>query len=159
MPPNSCVYRGYRELVLHPLPPTHSSVESAPMPYVNSLMRAMPSSPRSLTMSVAPNSVASFCRDAWRLLTHGLTTRAPPLVDPQHRSGHARGSDELAEGFEHLSDESLARPISHGIVLPPWTAHPQLAGDEFRPGSEHSSDQTGYDIEAGLFKVRAPCSM
>src|SRR3954471_9608996 len=144
MPPNSCVYRGYRERVLHPLPPTHSSVESAPMPFVNSLMRAMPSSPRSLTMSVAPNSVASFCRDAWRLVTHGLTARAPPLVAPQHRSGHARGSDELGEGCELLSDESLARPISHGHPAP-RTAHPQqLAGDEFRPGSEHSSDQTGY---------------
>jgi hypothetical protein len=31
-------------------------------------MRATPSSPRSLTMSVAPKSRASACRDAWRLM-------------------------------------------------------------------------------------------
>ena len=39
--------------------PTHSSTESAPTPSVSSLMRATPSSPRSVTMSVAPNSRAS----------------------------------------------------------------------------------------------------
>ena len=40
----------------------------APMPSVSSLMRATPSSPRSVTMSVAPNSRASFCRASWRLI-------------------------------------------------------------------------------------------
>ena len=44
--------------------PTHSRTESAPTPFVSSLMRATPSSPRSVTMSVAPNSRASFCREA-----------------------------------------------------------------------------------------------
>src|SRR5436309_8584411 len=43
--------------------PTHSSTESAPIPLVNSLIRSTPSSPRSVTISVAPNSRASFCRD------------------------------------------------------------------------------------------------
>jgi hypothetical protein len=42
--------------------PTHSSTASAPIPFVSSLMRATASSPRSVTMSVAPNSRASFCR-------------------------------------------------------------------------------------------------
>src|SRR5271165_1260915 len=49
-------------------PPTHSSTESAPIPFVISLMRATPSSPRSVTMSVAPKSFASFCRDGCRLI-------------------------------------------------------------------------------------------
>src|SRR5207249_5985576 len=48
--------------------PTHSSTESAPIPFVSSLMRATPSSPRSVTMSVAPNSRASFWRDECRLM-------------------------------------------------------------------------------------------
>ena len=48
--------------------PTHSSTESAPIPLVMSLMRATPSSPRSATMSVAPNSRASFCRVSCRLI-------------------------------------------------------------------------------------------
>jgi hypothetical protein len=42
--------------------PTASITECAPSPSVMSLMRATPSSPRSVTMSVAPNSKASFCR-------------------------------------------------------------------------------------------------
>lgn len=46
--------------------PTHSRTLSAPIPPVISLIRATPSSPRSATMSVAPNSRASFCRDSWR---------------------------------------------------------------------------------------------
>src|SRR5215470_5355641 len=42
--------------------------EWAPRPPVRSLMRATPSSPRSVTMSVAPKSRASFCRGSWRLI-------------------------------------------------------------------------------------------
>ena len=41
--------------------------EWAPSPPVSSLTCATPSSPRSSTMSVAPNSRASACRSAWRL--------------------------------------------------------------------------------------------
>src|ERR671916_694888 len=48
--------------------PTASTTECAPSPSVMSLIRATPSSPRSVTMSVAPNSSASFCRDSWRLI-------------------------------------------------------------------------------------------
>src|SRR4029453_16022769 len=40
--------------------PTHSSTASAPMSLVSSLIRATLSSPRSVTMSVTPNSRASF---------------------------------------------------------------------------------------------------
>jgi hypothetical protein len=36
--------------------------ESGPIPFVNFLMCATPSTPRCVTMSVAPNSRASFCR-------------------------------------------------------------------------------------------------
>ena len=39
--------------------PTHSSVASTPTPSVSSLIASTASSPRSATMSVAPNSVAS----------------------------------------------------------------------------------------------------
>ncbi|CAM5564356.1 hypothetical protein SCANM63S_09385 [Streptomyces canarius] len=48
--------------------PTHSRTESTPIPSVISLIRATPSSPRSVTMSVAPNSRASFWRDSCRLM-------------------------------------------------------------------------------------------
>src|SRR6266581_1353848 len=48
--------------------PTHSSTESALIPLVMSMIWATPSSPRSATTSVAPNSRASFCRDAFRLI-------------------------------------------------------------------------------------------
>src|SRR5207244_4819399 len=65
--------------------PTHSSTASAPMPSVNSLMRSTPSSPRSVTMSVAPNSRASFCRDSWRLMaTHGDDPRSTLLLRGQY---------------------------------------------------------------------------
>src|SRR5262249_20865042 len=46
------------------------------------------------------------------------------FISPQHRSRHIRGSDELGEDFEHLPDESFARPISHGDS-PSGTAHSQ----------------------------------
>src|SRR6266511_3941712 len=48
--------------------PTASITECAPSPLVSSLILATPSSPRSSTMSVAPNSRASFCRGTWRLM-------------------------------------------------------------------------------------------
>src|SRR6516225_3030471 len=48
--------------------PTASITEWAPYPPVISLTRETPSSPRSVTMSVAPNSSASFCRASWRLI-------------------------------------------------------------------------------------------
>src|SRR3954466_10722527 len=47
--------------------PTASMTECAPRPLVSSLTSATPSSPRVVTMSVAPNSRASFCRDLCRL--------------------------------------------------------------------------------------------
>jgi hypothetical protein len=46
--------------------PTHSRTLSAPIPPIISLTRATPSSPRSVTMSVAPKARARFCRDSWR---------------------------------------------------------------------------------------------
>ncbi len=48
--------------------PTHSNAASASMPLVISIIQATPLSPRSDTMSVAPNLWASFCRDSWRLM-------------------------------------------------------------------------------------------
>src|SRR6266540_220017 len=48
--------------------PTASITEWAPSPSVRSLILATPSSPRSSTMSVAPNSRASLCRGSWRLM-------------------------------------------------------------------------------------------
>lgn len=50
------------------LVPTHSSTASAPTPEVRSLIRPTPASPRSETMSVAPNSSARSWRDLWRLI-------------------------------------------------------------------------------------------
>src|ERR1700678_2167491 len=50
------------------LVPTHSSTESAPTLAVSSLILAMPASPRSATMSVAPYSSARSCRVLWRLM-------------------------------------------------------------------------------------------
>ena len=47
--------------------PTASMTECAPSPSVSSLTCATPSSPRSSTMSVAPNSRASAWRSACRL--------------------------------------------------------------------------------------------
>ena len=49
--------------------PTHSSTASAPTPPVISLTASAPSRPRSATMWVAPNAVASCCRP------HGGTWR------------------------------------------------------------------------------------
>src|SRR5215217_3330254 len=48
--------------------PTASTTECAPRPSVSSLIRAAPSSPRSVTISVAPNSRASRWRDSCRLI-------------------------------------------------------------------------------------------
>src|SRR5438874_2861574 len=74
------------------------------------------------------------------------------FIAPQHRSRHVRGSDELCEGFEHLSHESFARPISHSDG-PSGTTHSQhLAGHELWPRGKHRSDQTNYDVEAAVFK-------
>src|SRR5438552_5320218 len=62
-----------------------------PTPLVSSLMRATPSSPRSVTMSVAPNSRASFWRASWRLMAMILsapnclaerTARSPTAPSP-----------------------------------------------------------------------------
>src|SRR5205809_392946 len=44
------------------------------------MMRATPSSPRSLTISVAPNSRASFCRGVWRLIADELAVLATGRV-------------------------------------------------------------------------------
>src|SRR6266536_6319236 len=62
--------------------PTHSSTASAPIPFVSTLIWATPSSPRSVTMSVAPNSRANFCRDLWRLIA--MTRPAPFLLRREH---------------------------------------------------------------------------
>src|SRR4051812_8456787 len=48
--------------------PTASTTEWAPSPSVSSLIRSTPASPRSSTMSVAPNSRARSCRSSWRLI-------------------------------------------------------------------------------------------
>jgi len=58
--------------------PTASMTECAPSPLVRSLMRATPSFPRSVTMSVAPNSNASFWRGSWRLIA--MTRSAPSCL-------------------------------------------------------------------------------
>jgi len=55
--------------------PTHSSTASGPMPSNSAPAAAMPSSPRSAMMSVAPNSRPSACRDAWRDIS---TMRSAP---------------------------------------------------------------------------------
>src|SRR6478672_5453581 len=55
--------------------PTASITECAPRPSVSSLILATPSSPRSVTTSVAPKSRASFWRDSWRLMA--MTRSAP----------------------------------------------------------------------------------
>ena len=55
--------------------PTASQTASAPTPSVSSITLATPSSPRSVTMSLAPNSRAIFCRDSWRLMA--MTRLAP----------------------------------------------------------------------------------
>ena len=46
--------------------PTHSSTECTPRPPVSSRTRSTASSPRSLTTSVAPKSLASAIRSGWR---------------------------------------------------------------------------------------------
>lgn len=48
--------------------PWASTTECTPSPSVSSLILATPSSPRTVTMSVAPNSSASFWRDACQLI-------------------------------------------------------------------------------------------
>jgi hypothetical protein len=58
----------------------------------------------------------------------------------------------LDEGFEHLSHESFARPISHGDSVSGTADSQQLACHEFWPRSKHNSDEAGYDVEAGVFK-------
>ena len=62
------------------------------------------------------------------------------------------GAMNFGEGFEHLSDESFARPISHGDGSSGTAHSQQFAGDEFRPRGKHRSDQAGYDVEAAIFK-------
>src|SRR5438270_2368337 len=81
--------------------PTHSSTESAPIPLVMSIIRATPSSPRSATTSVAPNSRASFCREAFRLMT---MIRSAPICLAESTPYLPFRTPELAELqmlFEH----------------------------------------------------------
>src|SRR5437762_13628552 len=74
------------------------------------------------------------------------------FIAPQHRSWHPRGSDELGEGFEHLSYESFAGPIPHRNRTSRTAHSQQLARHDVRSRSEHGSDQTRDDVEAGVFK-------
>ena len=57
--------RGLDRLIIDSKVPTHRADRVCADAFVISLIRATPSSPRSVTMSVAPNSFASFCRNAW----------------------------------------------------------------------------------------------
>lgn len=84
--------------------PTHSSTESAPIPLVSSLIRSTPSSPRSVTISVAPNSFASFG------LSYFLCCSEPPCRCVPHHLLH--------DGFaaEHVCDHrGVDDAGAHGI--------------------------------------------
>src|SRR3982074_205081 len=76
--------------------PTASTTECAPSPFVRSLILATPSSPRSSTMSVAPYSRASCCRDSWRLVAiiPSPPTGLPPR--PQLLGGRPGGQPDRA---------------------------------------------------------------
>src|SRR5437763_17022050 len=91
--------------------PTHSSTESAPMPFVRSLIRVMPSSPRSVTISVAPNSRASFCRDSWRLIA---IIRSAPIClaesTPSRPTAPSPTTTTVAPGFT-LAASAANQPV------------------------------------------------
>ena len=63
--------------------PTHSRAASTPAPSVRRRTASMASSPRSSTMSVAPNSLATACRSACRL--SAMMRAAPSLLGGQDR--------------------------------------------------------------------------
>src|SRR5215470_11167720 len=84
------------------------------MLFVRSLTRATPSSPRSVRISVAPNSPATFCRDAWRLIAIillGFTFAAS-----------ARTSNPVP--YLHSGRMAVTR-ISNRIFGPPRAATPR----------------------------------
>ena len=80
--------------------PTHSRTASAPIPLVSSLTASTPSSPRPATMSVAPNSLASACRSACRLI-------AMIRSAPSWRGGEHAGQPDRAVADDH---HRAARP-------------------------------------------------
>src|SRR5215475_10577913 len=83
-------------------------------------------------------------------MTEPLTHRS--LISPQYRRRHPRRRNELSDGLEHLANESFRCPISHGDRSAGAAHTQQLPGYQLRPWSEHSSEQAGYDIEAGIFE-------
>ena len=74
-------------------------------------MRATPSSPRSVTMSVAPNSRASFCRVAWRLMA---MIRSAPICfaesTPSRPTAPSPTTATVAPGFT-LAASAANQPV------------------------------------------------
>src|SRR5947208_13164027 len=115
--------------------PTYSSTESAPIPLVSSFIRATPSAPRSVTMSVAPNSRASFCRDSWRLMA--IIRSAPIcLADRTPRSPTAPSptTATVLPGFT-LAASAANHPV------PITVGESQQARDQLRRRSLPGGDQ------------------
>jgi hypothetical protein len=114
--------------------PTHSSTTSAPIPFVISLMRSTPSSPRSVTTSVAPNSCASFCRVACPLMA---MIRPAPICfaerTPSRPTAPSPTTATVMPGFTLAASAanqpvpskglgrlplSRRRPLGHGFLRP-----------------------------------------
>ena len=102
--------------------PTASITECAPKPSVRSLIAATPSAPRSVTMSVAPNSSASCCRGSCRLIA--MIRSAPSSLRGQHPEQPDRAVADHGDG--------LARPGLGGDSGEPTGAEHVGGGQEVR---------------------------
>src|SRR5262245_65572357 len=71
---------------------------------------------------------------------------------PQQWRGHIRGSDEARDDLEHLTHESLGRPVRHGNGSARNTQPHEFAGDTVWPRCEHGADEADDDIKTGVRK-------
>src|SRR6516165_4631700 len=137
--------------------PTHSSTESAPTPLVSSMTRATPSSPRSETMSVAPNSRASCCRFSCRLITMirsapiCLAERTPSrptapsptttTVDPGLTLAASAANQPVPSTSDVVSRQLVRRNVWRRHQRPVCQRHAQHR--RLRPGHELAMDARG----------------
>ena len=79
--------------------PTHSRIEWTPKPAVSSRTRPTASAPRSLTTSVAPNSLASAIRSGWRprMMICSAPSRRAAITAHKPRRRHQRRRPFFAE--------------------------------------------------------------
>src|SRR4051794_23378956 len=103
--------------------PTASSTECAPSPSVRSLIFCTPSSPRSLTMSVAPNSVARRWRDPWRLIA--MMRSAPSCLAAMMPSRPTAPSPTTATVLPGATSAPTARSSGGSCVLSGPSAGPR----------------------------------